>query len=457
MSLTIIGPGTIITPVAGSVLTGSSATFTWRPGTATEYGLDVGTTGVGSQDVFNSGIVTATSAAVTGLPTSGQIVYVRLYSKVSGVWETADYTYTASGPAALIAPTPGSLLPGPSVTFTWTTGSATEFDLCVGTTGVASQDIFTTGVVTTTSATVTGFPSAGKTVYVRLYSKVNGVWQSVDYTYVMAGPAALTSPTPGSTLTGSSANFTWNAASASAFDLLVGTTGVGAQDLFTTGIVTTTSATVTDLPTTGQTVYVRLASRVNGVWQNVDYTYEAAGPAALTSPTPGSTLTGSSATFTWNAASASSFDLMVGTTGVGAQDIFTTGIVTTTSANVTGLPTTSEPLYVRLGSKVNGTWQYVDYTYTIAGPGVLTTPTPGSTLTGSSATFTWRPGTATEYGLDVGTTGVGSQDVLNSGIVTATSAAVTGLPTSGQIVYVRLYSKVGGVWQTADYTYVASG
>src|ERR1035438_9480310 len=48
------------------------------------------------------------------------------------------------------------------------------------------------------------------------------------------------------------------------------------------------------------------------IW-NVDYTYVAAGPAALTAPTPGTTLSGSSATFTWNAASATLFDLFVGT------------------------------------------------------------------------------------------------------------------------------------------------
>ena len=48
------------------------------------------------------------SANVTGLPIYGQTVYVRLFSKVSGVWQTSDYTYVAAGPAALTAPTPGT-------------------------------------------------------------------------------------------------------------------------------------------------------------------------------------------------------------------------------------------------------------------------------------------------------------------------------------------------------------
>ena len=34
-----------------------------------------------------------------------------------------------------------------------------------------------------TSATVTGLPSNGETIYATLYSLINGVWQSVQYTY----------------------------------------------------------------------------------------------------------------------------------------------------------------------------------------------------------------------------------------------------------------------------------
>jgi hypothetical protein len=50
---------------------------------------------VGSQNIYYSGIITASSVNVTGLPTSGQTVYVRLSSKVNGTWEINDYVYTA--------------------------------------------------------------------------------------------------------------------------------------------------------------------------------------------------------------------------------------------------------------------------------------------------------------------------------------------------------------------------
>jgi uncharacterized membrane protein YoaT (DUF817 family) len=129
------------------------------------------------------------------------------------------------------------------------------------------------------------------------------------------------------------------------------------------------------------------------------------------------------------------------------------------SASVTGLPTYGQTVYVRLRSYINGAWQSADYTYTESGAPVaaaLTSPTPGSTLTGSSATFQWTAGGGvTEYELYVGTTGVGSHDIYNSGGTMALSASVTGLPTYGQTVYARLYSWINGAWKSADYTYTA--
>jgi serine protease len=53
----------LLSPTPGTVL-GSTATFTWSPGTdVTMYVLHVGTTGPGTQDLYNSGYTTATSSA----------------------------------------------------------------------------------------------------------------------------------------------------------------------------------------------------------------------------------------------------------------------------------------------------------------------------------------------------------------------------------------------------------
>ena len=84
---------------------------------------------------------------------------------------------------------------------------------------------------------------------------------------------------------------------------------------------------------------------------------------------------------------------------------------------------------------------------------VLTSPASGSTLSGTSQTFTWSAvNGATDYAITVGTTGIGSSNIYASPSAgPATSQAVTGLPTSGTI-YVRVFSYVGGFWTSIDYT-----
>ena len=287
---------------------------------------------------------------------------------------TSPQTISLSGmgatPATLTFPTPGSTLGSPNVTFTWTTGTGvTQYDLHVGTTGAGSSNIFG-GTVTGQSKSVSGIPTTGGTLSVRLYSLINGAWQYIDYTFTESSPAApatMTSPTPSSTLTGSSAAFSWTTGTqVTQYDLHVGTSGVASSNIFA-GTVTGQSKTVTGIPTSGGTLYVRLYSLISGVWQSIDYTYTEASPAApatMMSPTPGTALTGSSATFTWTAGSqVTQYDLHVGTTGAGSSNLFG-GTVTGQSKTVTGIPTTGGTLNVRLYSLISGAWQYVDYTFT---------------------------------------------------------------------------------------------
>jgi hypothetical protein len=84
------------------------------------------------------------------------------------------------------------------------------------------------------------------------------------------------------------------------------------------------------------------------------------------------------------------------------------------------------------------------------------TPVPGSTLSGSTATFTWSSdASATAYWLDIGST-VGGNDVYSSGnLGTALTITVYSLPANGSTVYATLYSYVGGQWLSNSYTYVS--
>jgi hypothetical protein len=233
-----------------------------------------------------------------------------------------------------------------------------------------------------TSRTVSGLPTDGSTVYVRLMSYISGSWVTNDYTYTAANtspppppnsPSVMTSPTPGTTLAGASVTFNWSAGSGVAERFFAVGTAMGASDIYGAYQGSATSHTVTNLPTNGSTVYVRLMSYIAGMWVINDYTYTASGagggggpPAKsnITSPAPGSMLSGSSITFTWDAGSGiTERYLMVGTT-MGGSNIYAAYQGAAMSHMVTGVPTNGSTLYVRLMSYISGAWQQNDYTYT---------------------------------------------------------------------------------------------
>jgi hypothetical protein len=271
-------------PAPGSTFSGSAVTFTWSVGTgATAYWLDVGTV-QGQGNIFAAQLApSVTSQAVNGIPTNGGTIYVRLWTQLSGIWQYHDYSYSAANFGTLAAmsnPAPGSTLSGSAVTFTWSAGTgATAYWLDVGT--VQGQgNIFASQLASSVlSQTVSGIPSNGSTIYVRLWSQLNGAWQYNDYTYTVANPgtlAAMSSPAPGSAFNGSSVTFTWTAGTgASAYWLDVGTIQ-GQGNIFAGQLApSVTSQTVNGIPTNGGTIYVRLWSQISGAWQYHDYIYTA--------------------------------------------------------------------------------------------------------------------------------------------------------------------------------------
>ena len=92
---------------------------------------------------------------------------------------------------------------------------------------------------------------------------------------------------------------------------------------------------------------------------------------------------------------------------------------------------------------------------------MLTSPTPGSILPGSSATFTWTADSnATEYKLRLGSEpdNTGNLGVFTVGRATADLVSVhaTGLPVNGEIVYANLTFVISGFAYTTRYAYVAA-
>lgn len=99
----------LVSPLAGSVLPGLSATFVFSAPQAANCSVSVGpTAGSPAYDWFNA--VPCTQVSVTNLPTDGAQVYVRIFANYQdGKSPGADFVFTASQPIPLPSPSgPGT-------------------------------------------------------------------------------------------------------------------------------------------------------------------------------------------------------------------------------------------------------------------------------------------------------------------------------------------------------------
>jgi hypothetical protein len=352
---------------------------------------------------------------------------------------------------------------------------------CGGSNGAYLEDILThefghaLGLNHSAAADATMYPSysyCSQTMRTLASDDIAGV-QSLYGVQAGGSLAQMSTPTPGATLAGSSQTFTWTAGNGvSEYWLDVGATA-GGKNLFGQSLGSSLTATVTGLPTDGRTIYVRLWSKL-GSWEYKDYTYIAANTVsvpgglnpAITTPIAGATLAGSSQTFAWSPGSgATSFYLYLGS-GSGRNDLFERSLGAGLTVTASGLPTDGRKIYARLWWVRNGAWEYADTTYTAAstaGPGpspsgnpAITSPAAGSTLSGSSQTFAWTPGTgALGYWLYVGS-GTGRNDLFERSVGTSLSVTVPTLPADGRTIYVRLWWLRNGSWEYADSSYKAA-
>jgi uncharacterized membrane protein len=459
----------LTSPAAGSVLAGQTATFTWNAVAGAEkYWLDLGT-GPAQWDLA-TGSTTATSKTVAGLQCDGRLLFAQLWTHLNGAWlRPRPYTFTACGTpfSQITSPTPGSIL-STSATFNWTaTAGATQYWLDVGN-SVGRGDIFASAS-NLFSQTVNNLPCDGRTIYVQLYTQLNGVWltpQRYTYTACSNGVAVaqITSPLPSTTLPIASVTFTWTSvANADQYWLDVG--NAAGQGDISAGATTSTSRTVSGIPCDGRIIYVQLWTHSNGAWLTPQrYTYTAspncggATTAQITSPVPGSVLAAGSVTFSWTAAAgADQYWLDVGNT-VGQGDI-SAGATTATSKAIANLPCDGRTLYVQLWTHLNGAWltpQRSTFTAASCALAAIAAPAPNTALAAGNVNFTWSAASgADQYWLDVG--GTIRQGDYFAGATSGTSMTATGMPCDGRAVYVQLFTHIQGAWQTPQrYTYTAA-
>lgn len=283
----------------------------------------------------------------------------------------------------------------------------------------------------------------------------------------LTAKARMTSPALGAALPAPTTVFEWEPGTgATQYALFIGTTP-GAYNLYSGVEGTNLSKTVALPPDTK--VYVTLYSLISGAWQSNSYAYEPApsAKAVVTSPVQASTLTSSTLSLQWAAATgASQYAIWVGNS-YGAYDLGAGAYSTdTNTATFTGIPTDGGPVYVTLWSLINGSWQRSDHWYftqTGAGnrPATMTVTAPGnngSTIPSGTVIFGWLtdPGVgATSYAIWIGST-PGGYDIYSALTGTGTFVIPTNIPGDGRRIYVTLWSLIGGAYLSNSYWFTCS-
>ena len=142
----------------------------------------------------------------------GNVVDARIQQTTKNILDRAINTQPDFNPQ-MTSPSPVSALSGSSVTFNWTTGlNAVAYWLEVGT-GLGQANLFTGGTGSTTHQTVTGLPVSGILVYVRLWTFTRPELELQRlHVHGRTANVTMTSPAPGSTLTGTTVTFNWTGA-----------------------------------------------------------------------------------------------------------------------------------------------------------------------------------------------------------------------------------------------------
>ncbi len=326
---------------------------------------------------------------------------------------------------------------------------------------------FINGVFVTSTQTSSSWLALG-IGEIRAVTTLDGVTDTRELISIVK-PPQITSPTAGSTLSGSSMQIDWNANGTSPQQWAV-TAGPSANTYTfgNSGAVpgNASSATFNSFPTNGQPVFIQLWNQVNGIWSVVDEIQVTAFNAPsmdpqITSPTAGSTLSGSSMQIDWNANGTSPQQWAV-TAGPSANTYTfgNSGAVpgNASSATFNSFPTNGQPVFIQLWNQVNGIWSVVDEIQVTAfnAPSMdpqITSPTAGSTLSGSSMQIDWNAnGTSPQQWAVTAGPSANTYTFGNSGAVpgNASSATFNSFPTNGQPVFIQLWNQVNGIWSVVD-------
>ncbi|HVU16352.1 MAG TPA: hypothetical protein VHD32_05485 [Candidatus Didemnitutus sp.] len=443
-------PSPALTEIAdGATCVPTDGTIRWSPIPGAQgFRLLLGSS-PGASDLFDSGLVTGTSAAVAGLP-PGRKVYATLEVEFGGSWYSTPSSFTTMPLVAeLLSPADGDMDVATTASFAWTAvADSTGYYLYVGT-APGKMDLFDSKVLSqdTLSMSVPALPS-GSQLYATIWTQLEGVWYASGSSFATEPQlAGFNSIADGATAIPLSGPISWDGVpGAQGYRLQLGS-GTGGSDIFDSGVVTSTSVDALDLPP-DQLIFATLQTEINGQWysQTISFTTEPL-IAQLISPGDGASDVGQDCVFSWDGISgAQGYYLYVGTSA-GASDLVDSNELSpdVTSWQAYGLPF-DQRLNATLWTEIGGVWYPQASTFTTAPQiAALTSPGDGASAVAVDAPIMWEavPG-AQGYRLWLGSA-PGGTDFADSGAILDSRYDPGALAYDSEI-YATLWTEVNGTW-----------
>ena len=439
-------------PADGAVNQSSSVTLTWSATGATSYDVLLGPTDPPSQ--VASGLTSA-SYSVSGL-TPGGIYFWQIVAHNSGganqgpAW---SFTTAGSSPTAPGSPSPVNAATGVSTnaTLSWSAIGATSYDVKFGTSN--PPPLVVTGQ---TAASYTPALAAGRTYFWQVVannatgSTPGAVW---SFSTAAAPPSAPATPSPANGATGvsTSASLSWSATNATSYDVKFGTTNPPAP-----AVTGQAGTSYTPTLAAGATYFWQVvANNANGSTPGAVWSFTTAAapqpPSAPATPSPASGATGvsTSASLSWSATNATSYDVKFGTTNPPAPAV--TGQAGTSYTPTLAAGTTY--FWQVVANNANGSTPGAVWSFTTAAapqpPSVPATPSPvnGATGVSTSASLSWNATNATSYDVKFGTTNPPAQVVTGQTGTSYTPALAAGTTYFWQVVANNAAgSTAGPIW-----------
>jgi hypothetical protein len=444
-SFTTTAVAPVISAVSSSSITSTSAIITWTTDQASSSQVNYGTSlSYGSSSTLSSSLVTSHSVTLTGLTPGTTYDFDVVSTNGSSLTATStNYSFATTAPAApVISAVASGSITSTSAVITWTTDQASSSQVKYGTTqtyGLMSGQ--NNSLVTSHSVTLSGL-TAGTTYDFEVISS-NGssvTSTSANFTFTTTAAAApVISAVATSAITSSSVTITWTTDQASSSLVNYGTTtGYGSASSLNSSLVTSHSVTLTGL-TAGTTynfdVVSANSSSVSGTSANSTFaTLASTSPAPYVGYVAFWSINNTGITISWSTDQLATTQLAYGTTtALGQLSPLQTTLAASHGVVLTTLNPGTTYYFVAQSTNASGVTGY-STVYTFTTTGTASTPAPvisavtATNITSNSATITWTTDQASSSLVNYGTTqGYGASSTLNTSLVTSHSVTLTGL------------------------------